>query len=109
MGPQDHSALNDYDILLTAHSEKLDQVLKSLLDIRGSLDVKKQNPSKMTNDINNRYRYRFLHIVSTCTSMGGQRLSLLNKIVEAGLRTAAASPILLLLVQASARDAVSLV
>jgi hypothetical protein len=36
----------DYEILLTAHSEKLEQVLRTLLDIRGSLDVKKSVSSK---------------------------------------------------------------
>jgi len=35
----------DYSILLSSHSEKLEQVLKALLDIRGSLHLKNQTAS----------------------------------------------------------------
>ena len=37
LGQERSSSLADYEILLSAHSEKLDQVLKSL----GALDTKK--------------------------------------------------------------------
>ena len=58
LGQERSSSLADYEILLSAHSEKLDQVLKSL----GALDTKKPVAGETWEGLRIRIRFKRIRI-----------------------------------------------